>query len=173
MNLFVLHWSDCHLSPSVHKSTKQHRSATQDVQKLTVNRNEHLNFCILFQVPINLTICKCLDTLLAQFILNCLLFSNTSTCERHVGLLQCKMELPWPREGYLLTPLPWVTVFVDARYTCRLHHTLFNVHGSKYKITNKACMLDTEYSFVYAVFALLLWSRIFEKEVISHSILQL
>ena len=46
----------------------QHKMC-QNVQKLTVNRNEQLNFCILFQVPINLTICKCLDTLLAQFSL--------------------------------------------------------------------------------------------------------
>ena len=44
----------------------QHKMC-QNVQKLTVNRNKQLNFCILFQVPINLTICKCLDTLLAQF----------------------------------------------------------------------------------------------------------
>ena len=39
----------------------------QNAQKITVNQNDQLFVCILIQVPINLNVFKCFDTLLQQF----------------------------------------------------------------------------------------------------------
>ena len=47
------------------------RRASQNAQKVTVHRINYFILCILFEFPMYLTNCKCLDTLLVQLTYIC------------------------------------------------------------------------------------------------------